>query len=381
LAEAGSPRILSALIGSIYDCALDPSLWDQTLAKVRDALDCETAILALWKARDGCLLMHRTAGIPPYGLEQLSKHAPEISRMVDRFSSGLSPDEPLLLSRHVPADFQKASPYVQECLKPAGIVDIMQYFLMHTPTRMAAVAFGRNERQGAVTGREVELGGLLLPHVRRSVTISNILDIRAIERSRMVEALDALQCAVVLSDAHGSILHANSSACAMLRDGGPVRGLGGVLQAKTPAATSELRGAIALAAQGDADIGKVGLAIRLTEDDAPPVFAHVLPLAGGELRTRLRPSAVAAVFISVPADERDGAEAMAAAYGLTRAETRVLSSLLAGQTLAETAAALAIAVSTANSHLDNIFSKTGVNRQADLIRLGMRLASPARKRT
>jgi hypothetical protein len=36
--------------------------------------------------------------------------------------------------------------------------------------------------------------------------------------------------------------------------------------------------ALALAAGNEAGIGKTGLAIRLTEPDLPPVFAHVLPL-------------------------------------------------------------------------------------------------------
>jgi DNA-binding CsgD family transcriptional regulator len=61
---------------------------------------------------------------------------------------------------------------------------------------------------------------------------------------------------------------------------------------------------------------------------------------------------------------------------LTPAETRVLASLLAGRTLAETAVTLDIAPSTAKTHLDNIFSKTGVTRQADLMRLGTGLVPP-----
>ena len=34
---------LSEWIGSIYDCALDPARWEQTLPDVRDALDCHGA--------------------------------------------------------------------------------------------------------------------------------------------------------------------------------------------------------------------------------------------------------------------------------------------------------------------------------------------------
>jgi DNA-binding CsgD family transcriptional regulator len=84
------------------------------------------------------------------------------------------------------------------------------------------------------------------------------------------------------------------------------------------------------------------------------------------------------VFISAPPGEQDGADATAAAFDLTPAETRVLASLLAGRTLAETAVALDIAPSTAKTHLDNIFSKTGVTRQADLMRLGTGLVPPTR---
>jgi DNA-binding CsgD family transcriptional regulator len=164
----------------------------------------------------------------------------------------------------------------------------------------------------------------------------------------------------------------------MLRDAGPVRAAGGVLSASTSSAASELRAAITLAAKDEASIGKTGLAIRLTDADTPPVFAHVLPLTGGDLRTRLKAEAVAAVFIGTPPDERDGADLTAAAYGLTPAETRVLTSLLAGRTLAETAATLGIAPATAKTHLDNIFAKTGVSRQADLIRLGAGLVPPTK---
>jgi DNA-binding CsgD family transcriptional regulator len=130
--------------------------------------------------------------------------------------------------------------------------------------------------------------------------------------------------------------------------------------------------------QVSASLGKAGLAISLTEPGAPPILAHVLPLTGSDLRTRLQPAAVAAVFIGAPPDAHDAAEVTAAAYGLTPGETRVLASLLAGRTLAQTAAALGVAPATAKSHLDSIFSKTGVSRQADLMRLATGLIPPTK---
>jgi hypothetical protein len=105
----------------------------------------------------------------------------------------------------------------------------------------------------------------------------------------------------------------------------------------------------------EAALGKTGLAIRLDEGDEPPLFAHVGSLAHGELRTRLQPEAVAAVFISEGSDGAAGADEMAVVYGLTPAETRLLESLLAGRSLAETAAARGVAMTTAKTHLDNTF--------------------------
>ena len=378
MAEFLSPQALSTLIGSIYDCALDPSRWEPTLADLRDAFETQTAMLALADRRFDRLLISRTVGIEPSWLAQLATHVPEILRMHELYSQQLSTDDPHIISRQVPVAYRETSAYIQECLKPQGLTDIMGYRLLYTPTRFAEFGMARHERQGIFTEREVELGGLLLPHIRRAVTISDVLDVKTIERARMAETLDAMRCGVVLTDARGAIVHANDAAQDMLRNGGPVHGTGGVLQAKVSAAAAELRAAIRLAAQDEAGIGKTGLAIRLTEPDMPPIFAHVLPLTGSELRTRLQPAAVAAVFIGPPPDERDGAETTAAAYGLTPAETRLLTNLLAGRTLAETAATLGIAATTARTHLDNIFSKTGVTRQADLMRLGTGLAPPTR---
>jgi hypothetical protein len=51
VADAISRQAFSDLIGSIYDCALDPSRWDQTLAEVSKAFNCFTLLLALTDLR------------------------------------------------------------------------------------------------------------------------------------------------------------------------------------------------------------------------------------------------------------------------------------------------------------------------------------------
>lgn len=377
MTEALSKPDLSRLIGAIYDCVLEPDRWDEVLAGIMQMLTCRTAILHLDDVGPNRLLMDKSAGVPPGALEYLrTQYGAELAAWASNARASLaSLDEPWVASRHMSAADMEASAYYRDVLRPFGIVDVIQYFPLHTATRFSGLALSRDAQQGVITDRELELGGLLLPHIRRAVAINDVLDVRTIERARMAEALDTLRCGVVLTGTDSTILHANRSAEQMLRNGGPIHGTHGALGARTPAAARELREAIRLAGQDETGIGKAGLAVRLAEEDGEPAVAHVLPLTGSELRTRLQPAAVAAVFIGVAAGE-ERAATMASAFVLTPAETRVLASLLAGRTLAETAAALEVAQTTARTHLDAIFAKTGVSRQADLVRLAGDIVPP-----
>jgi hypothetical protein len=217
MADLSLSTALSTLIGSIYDCVFDPSLWRETLAKMRDAINCRTATITLSDPRNARMLLDLSVGIEPSWIERAEQHAPEIhSRLTEYLASGPSLDAPHIISRHVTPAAYNESRYIQECLLPGGIVDVMLYFIMVEPNRLAGLGFGRHQSQGPITDKEVEIGGLLLPHVRRAVTISNLLDLRTIERSRMAEILDVLRCGVVLSDERGGILHANQSGLAEL---------------------------------------------------------------------------------------------------------------------------------------------------------------------
>jgi DNA-binding CsgD family transcriptional regulator len=56
-------------------------------------------------------------------------------------------------------------------------------------------------------------------------------------------------------------------------------------------------------------------------------------------------------------------------FGLTRAERRLLKLLFEGMSLKSAASSLGVARTTARSHLQRIFDKTGRRRQSDLVRL------------
>lgn len=372
-----SSQSLSDLIGSIYDCALDPSRWDFTLQALARELECEKAILSLNDLRYDRALIFKTVGWEPLWLEERTKHIPEIhARLHEWFVHDGPPNEPFVASRSLPHEYIEASPYVRDCLAPQGVIDMAHLIVMRQPAHFSELVLARHARRGVFDDHDIELFALLLPHLRRAITISNVLDARTIERARIIEALDALRCAVILTDERAAVMHVNRAAEKMLQSDGCLECVHNVLRAKRSPAREEMKTAIASAARNEAGIGEAGTAILLTAPGSSPVFAHILPLVGSEWRAQLKPEATVAVFIGSQAPSDDGADILRRAFDLTRGETRVAASLLAGRTLNETAAELGIALSTVKTHLSGIFAKTGVTRQADVIRIASRLLPP-----
>jgi DNA-binding CsgD family transcriptional regulator len=369
---------LSALIGAIYDCALDPTLWDRTLADIACALDCEKAILSLNDLRHDRILINKSVGWEPYWLQQRAKHIPEIhNAMSGWLARQPPPDDPFVASRDVPAGALEASPYVREVLGPLGIVDIAHFFLISTSTHFSELVLCRRDRQGIITEREIGLGALLLPHLRRAVTINDLIDMKSLERQALGATLDSIAIGVVIVAGGGRILYANEAAHVMLDARSPIIASGGCLAALHAEVTGELMKAIELAHEDEGRLGAAGIGVPLMHRDVAAATAHVLPLARGNLRTRLVPQAAAAVFIAragTPLAVDLGT--VARIFGLTPAETRQLDQMMAGATLAEAAAALGVSKATARTHREHIFAKMGVSRRSDLVALVGSLVPP-----
>ncbi len=86
---------------------------------------------------------------------------------------------------------------------------------------------------------------------------------------------------------------------------------------------------------------------------------------------------MAAIFVSSSEPETaDAGPLVAGLFGLSGSEARVFDLIAQGLTPAETAGRLGIGVSTVRTHLLRIYDKTGVRRQADLVRLAAGLALP-----
>lgn len=358
---------LSALIGSIYECALDPSRWKQTLAQVQSALEAHTVVLHLNDLQQNAVIFHMQSGA---WMEPEPKHVAELHGMLP---VAPSVHEPFVLSRHQEVQAVAKSAVMREWLAPQGVVDLMQLFILHTPTRFSGVGVAWHHTHGPSRDNEIDLARLLQPHLRRAVAISDVLDLRTIERRRFEAAVDALRCAVIMVNRTNTILYANRAAEDMLREGHLLTAAGGMLSASQAKPAADLRNAIAKSSRSSVGDQEAGPAVRLTANGSPAIFAHVLPLFGAHDE-----HAVAAVFVEAKSEASNVARALTSAFDLTPAETRVAAALLDGADVQRTAMQLGLAASTVKTHLNRIFFKTGTARQADLQRLAASLVPPLR---
>ena len=103
-----------------------------------------------------------------------------------------------------------------------------------------------------------------------------------------------------------------------------------------------------------------------------------LPLTSGARRDAgLAYNAVAALFVRKAALEAfSPSGVIGEMYNLTPTELRVLHAIVDVGGVPEVAASFGVAATTIKTHLSRLFEKTGVGRQADLVKLVAGFATP-----
>lgn len=378
-AHAGfeSAEALSDLIGQIYDCALDPARWEPVVARVQELMRCMNAVLAVQAIPSGRILLKATSGIDPALLAHLEDYGADV---IDQWG-GLeamarhSLEDPAVLSWLRPRELWQGNRYYAEWAKPQGIVDVIGVLLARDPTAYGSVGFGRHVDAGPVTEDEIDTLRLIVPHFQRAVSISRMLDIKAIAVQSFEAALDAVPSGITLVDDDLRIIYANRAAQNMLSAAKPIASNGGKLLVPSAVSHSALARAVSQASLDEALIGRRGFGIPVRTSLGDAAVLHVLPLRHGALRPGLNPAAAAAVFVA-PATMPHPApqQALAALFDLTPTEAKVLATIGAGKTVAAAAAAMGVGQGTVRTHLLRIFEKTGTNRQAELVKLTASLA-------
>jgi DNA-binding CsgD family transcriptional regulator len=373
-----APERFSDIIGAIYDSAIQPELWPKTIGAIAAAANCFAGMIGVTDLDHEVATPLYSWGYEPGCVDFMTSFVKEVIAVYRGIPDLKSYyDVPLSARRASSPEILENSPYVRGLQSKYGIVDSVDLFLIAEPHRIAELGLSRHESAGYVTDRDLEVVRLLAPHIRRAVTIGDLLDMKTLETAALASALDGFAVGVVIVGAEGRILHANEPARGMLARGTPILSSNGRLATLQPKTTGELQQAISIAQANEASIGKVGIGVPLLNQNMSVATAHVLPLARGDRRTRLLPQAMAAVFV-LPVDAPAPADlgTIARIFELTPAEGRLMKELAAGKSITDAAACLGVAEPTAKTHRAHIFSKMGIKRRTELMALIARLIPP-----
>ena len=376
------PPLLPDIVGAIYDCIPDSSLWQETLDQVRQAWEGELATLGVIDSCSGALRLSVTCGKSAL-LEPLLRYSPQevpfysaaqkmeldVPQTVDTIYAMQGPDarKRWLSSRAA-----------TEWAIPNRIDDFLWVPVMRQASRVGSLVVMTGKDRPQISAADIQALALIAPHVRRAVTIGDLFDSERRKGEIFRDVVDCLTNPVLIVSADMQIIFANLAAEALLQEKIAIRSLRGQLAFPFSAANKAVSQAVVTGSRDECALGPCGINVPLALADRPMV-AHVMPLAQRDPSARVAQHAAAAIFIAAPGDAPLPAmDAIAALFGLTAAEKRVAAQIACGKTRQDIALASGLSDGTVKSQLASIFDKTETHDQRGLELLMRELTPPVR---
>ena len=274
---------LSSLIGSIYDCVLEPDRWPFALTEICAALRFANGSIGVNALPSGETLLVASVGIPPYWLGRMSGYGDEIMRLwggVARVRE-YPFEEPVVCSQATDRATWTNNTWFTEWAAPQGLLDAVSIPLVRDESMLGTLTLARHQSVGPVDDTDLATLRLLAPHARRAVTIGRCFDLKTVEASTFAAVIDALTVAVILVDAQLGIVYANPAASAMLETGGVIGRSNNALRLAATLPMEALRTAVACAAADELTLGRRGAGCARVATAPPSVSRRPRAARGG----------------------------------------------------------------------------------------------------
>ena len=381
---------LIQLLDAVYEAAFEPVRWERVLQEATELYGTRSGKMGSVDFATGGSMTWALRGIDPevhdlweaefadqdvWAREGLAKLAREPGRRTLVGAEVVAPDE------------LRRTPVYWEILRQCHVQDVLSTILAWSDTTLGWLAVYRGPGDAPFDPAERDLHDWIGRHARRAFALGALL---RSEQSRSRAILERLPCAAFLCEADGRVVAHNGLGEALAHGGDGLAIRNGRLRARHAADQDALARALALAtgsAVGRSLAGGSTLRVRRAPGRAPlSLFADPLPPDGLAAERFAEPFTLPAALVLVSDPESRTLlpeTALAAAFGLTPAESRLLAALCAGEAPADYADRQQISRETARFHVKQLLAKTGARRQADLVRIALesvvRLASAGRR--
>jgi DNA-binding CsgD family transcriptional regulator len=363
---------LDRAVSAIYDAGLEPARLPAAIAAVADATGAAGGMLGVVDVHDGHSVALATVGIDPQ-LMALFEQRFVLNPWTEAVRLHARADMAVSSEQQVDAHALRATEFHDAILAPQGLVGASFYLLRREGRQTAGLAMMHR-----VPGRSAEPAVLdrmnrLVAHLGRALELMHRLDTLRQRLDTCEAALQQHRCALFVLDADARIRWTNARAELLLAEADGVYSIGHRLSARHNGDGAALAAAIAAAGGGagtSAAAGARSLALRRGAARLPLLAFAVPGSASRRIGDLPQQPGEVLLFVADPGWQHHvAADLLREAFGLTEREVRIALATLRRGSLPAAAVELGIAPSTARSHLQHVFDKTGARNQVALARL------------
>ena len=364
-----TPRIsteaMSLLIAALYESAMDPQHWKVFLELLRSCANGNYASLVVRDPHGENVgwVISATGGrseVIPY--DPYAQWSPFL---------GIAKDQVLTLRDVMTESEWHSCRYYTDWCKGVDIEHILAVDVMTDNGCSYGWRITRPASAGAFESRQLDLVRMLVPHLKRVLNMQLNL-----HRDRQVislygRATAQLMMGVVILDQAGKMIEANPAATTILNLGDGIRVNNGALEAVYANDNRKLQRLIRDALLSPRlERASTTEGMSITRQSGQLNWGVVVQSISADEWTEGKQRPSVAVFLRDTTGKAEPPVKLTQQlFHLTPAETAVATHLSNGMSLEEAAEALCIKPNTARAHLRSIFSKTGVRRQTELVRL------------
>ena len=373
-----NPDAFERILASLYDAMLDETRWPATSALIDEACGLTgNGLMVAEGPKDDVRAVF-------VGLYSRGQRREDLER--EYLENYHSIDERVPRFRQLPvsrlvhvndlytAEELKTSPTYNEILRRAGMQDSLNVRLPGLDG--SHIGWGLNDpvdSEGWGSSR-ITMVQRLLPHIQQFVRVRQAL-VRAEARSTTVTALlDNPRIGVLELDRRGRILEGNDRARSILRHGDGLLDRNGMLRARAPADQVRLERLVGDALPASGAVAVSGSMVLRRSSVVPPFVVHVKPVGGPQPDHGARHVAALVLIVEPGRQHRINPDLVATTLELTPAETQVAVWLAEGNSVRDMADATGHTKAAIYWHLQRIYQKHSISRQADLVRLVLSLA-------
>lgn len=367
---AGLGSLLTELVSGFYDASMDPKLWPELLGKMRDAVHADAAAVMSHDFEHGRGQLDHTVSIDAMFVTAYRDFYSRQNVYLQDAENFSQPGVVFTNTQLAEASKVIDTDFYRYWLRPQNLFHHLIGILDAQGPQVTLLTFARAREKGAFWEDDIELLFRLLPHLRQGLRAGHqFRRVQDVERI-LLDTLDVMPMGIALLGCSGAVIAANRAARDIIdTEEGLYLGSSG-LGLKLPAGRFRFRDFLAgtLGEPHSDASGDIHTFSVPREDGRRPITLLVMPVKDRTQRRADRDPA-AVLFIGDPERPVDiDPRQLVRLYTLSRAESRVAVLLARGLRLDQTAQHLGLTYETVRKHLKQIFSKTGTDRQAELVR-------------